>query len=163
VTVKIPSGLGDASSIMKRASKSMDTDTSWRDLLQDAYDFFLPQREVLNFHSKGQKKMDQIFDSTAVFGTKEFANRMQANLTPIWRKWATFELSSEMEQAIVKNPALDIDVIQKQLQDAADVVFDYINHSNFSTQINEAYLDLCIGTAAMMVLCFCAKAYLYNW
>ena len=151
MAIKIPKGLGSPASINKRASHAIDRDTAWRDILQDAYDYFLPQREVLDFHSPGQKKMSQIFDSTAVFGMKEFANRMQANLTPIWRNWATFQMSAEVEQAAIDDPNVDVDEIRKKLEDAANIVFDYINHSNFATQINEAYLDLGIGTAAMMV------------
>lgn len=147
--IKSPKGITPAS-IQKRASASMGLQTSWHSLLTDAYDYFLPQREVLNSHSPGQKKMDKIFDSTAIVGTKEFANRMQANITPIWRNWATFELSADLQQAL-KAQGEDTQKIRLQLQDAARVVFDYLNHSNFATQINEAYLDLVIGTACMMV------------
>ena len=149
MAIKTPKGI-TASSIQKRAQAAMDRDMSWRDILQDAYDYFLPQREVLNFHSAGQKKMDKIFDSTALYGTKEFANRMQANLTPIWRNWATFAISSEVEQQL-EQQGEDVNAIRVQLQGIANIVFDYINHSNFATQINEAYLDLCIGTTCIMV------------
>jgi hypothetical protein len=147
--IRAPKGV-TPDNIQARATASWGTDTSWYDILQDAYDFFLPQREVLNIYSPGQKKMDQIFDSTAVFGTKEFANRMQANLTPIWRSWATFDLSAEVE-AQLEEMGQDSNEIRIQLQKTAAIVFDYLNHSNFATQINEAYLDLCIGTTCIMV------------
>jgi hypothetical protein len=149
MAIRTPKGV-TAQSIAKRASAAIGRDSAWRDVLQDAYDYFLPNREVLNYYAPGQKKMDQIFDSTAVSSTKEFANKMQANLTPIWRNWATFEITSEVENELVKQ-GQDVNAIRAELQTVSRVVFDYINHSNFATQINEAYLDLCIGTATMMV------------
>lgn len=149
MAIKLPKGV-TGRSLLKRAKASFDTDTMWRDVLQDAYDYFLPQREVISIHAPGQKKMDKIFDSTAIYSTKEFANRMQANLTPIWREWATFDLSAEME-AILEEQGEDLNEIRTKLQTTARIVFDYINHSNFATQINEAYLDLCIGTTMIMV------------
>lgn len=149
MAIRTPKGT-TGEKILKRSKAAFDRDLSWRDQLQDAYDYFLPQREVLNHNAPGQKKMDKIFDSTAIISTKEFANRMQANLTPIWNQWATFEISADLE-AEIKAQNLDLNEIRKKLQETARIVFDYINHSNFATQINEAYLDLCIGTTMIMV------------
>lgn len=137
-------------SLKSRAKSAFGRDSNWKSILTDAYDYFLPQRELNNQGSNGANKTDKIFDSTAIFGTKEFANRMQANLTPIWRNWATFEISAEVEKAL-EEQGEDIQKIRRELQSTAKVVFDYINHSNFATQVNELYLDLCIGTSCMLV------------
>ena len=146
-----PNELGKPEDILKRAKQSFARDDQWRDLLQDAYDYFLPQRELLTFRNPGQKKMDQIFDSTAMLAVKDFANKMQANITPIWQEWATFDLPPEVQAQVEIDPRIDGQEIKRQLQQIASITFSYINNSNFATQINEAYLDLAIGTAAITV------------
>jgi hypothetical protein len=148
--IVLPKGVTPAG-LRKRASGAIDKDSNWRTLLEDCYDYFLPQRENFSQIAPGQKKMDQIFDSTAVMGTQDFASRMQEQITPLWRKWAEFVLSRDMEIALEQDPEVDIWEVKEKLRNIADVCFDYINHSNFGSQINEAYLDICIGTAVLTV------------
>lgn len=149
--IKIPKGLGKPEDLLRRAQQALGRDSQWRTLLEDCYDYFLPQREMFSMVAPGQKKMEKIFDSTAVVGTQDFAARMQEQITPLWRKWAEFALAKEVQVALDANPNADRIEIERQLRNVADIVFDYINHSNFGTQINEAYLDLCIGTSVLTV------------
>lgn len=153
--IPIPSVLGDARKLRERAEKAFDEEALWEDLLQDAYEFFLPQRDRFTdrgHFDQGQKKMDRIFDGTSMKAIKGFASRVQAQITPIWRRWATFTLSDELER-LLRQPNVQVDekAIREQLEQYAEIVFDYINRSNFATQISECYLDLAIGTCALDV------------
>lgn len=151
----IPPVLGNAQKLRDRAQKSFGRETLWEDILQDAYEYFLPQRDRFTdkgHYDQGQKKMDRIFDGTAQTSIKQFAARIQEQITPIWRRWATFAPSDEIERLLGQpNVQVDEKAIREQLEEYAEIVFDYINRSNFATQISECYLDLAIGTCALDV------------
>lgn len=136
--------------VIKRHGKAFERDINWYTLLETAYEYFLPQRDVFNTYAKGQKKDSQIYDSTAVKSIKQFANKMQEQLTPIHREWAILQLSDEVKALIKDDEQAEKDAAV-HLQEVTDIVFQHINRSNFATQINEAYLDLAIGTCALTI------------
>ena len=76
------------SEVIRRANQAWQKKDLWRSMLQDAYEFGLPQRNLYTTFSEGQEKMDRVFDSTAVASTVKFANNLQSDLTPAFRTWA---------------------------------------------------------------------------
>jgi len=120
----------------------------FRNLYEEAYEFALPQRNLYDGYWEGgvggQKKMNRVFDSTAINSTQRFANRMQSGIFPPQRNWCRLE------------PGTDIPMDRKQeAQRALDVysnkLFSTLKQSNFDIAIGEFLLDLCVGTAVMMV------------
>ena len=142
----IPSTLGGVERIRGRAEKALAKKEEWRSLLKDAYEYFLPQREVWDFYSPGYRKTDHIFDSTGQVAINEFANRMMGAITPQGTIWATLEPGLNYPKEVRQDAE-----ILRQLQEINEKLFSYINNSNFYTTMGEAYLDLAIGTAAITV------------
>lgn len=114
-------------------------------MLQDAYEFALPQRNLYTTFSEGQEKMDRVFDSTAVASTVKFANNLQSDLTPAFRTWAELRAGPFV-------PDQAKDQLNNILQEVTKRIFAAIHVSNFDTVINELYLDLAAGTGVMLVL-----------
>ena len=99
-----------------------------------------------------KKKLDRIFDSTAPVAIQLGASKLQENIAPIWAKWAMFELSAEILRDIeAQGEEVDVDQIRENLETQTEIVFEYINRSNFATQFYEAALDLLIGTGTLLV------------
>ena len=137
-----------AEDVLKRHEKALTKKEDFRSLYDEAYEFALPQRNLYDGHydggSTGQKKMDRVFDSTAIHSTQRFANRMQSGIFPPQRKWCRLE------------PGPDIPNDRKQEAQAAldvysDKLFSALKQSNFDVAIGEFLLDLSVGTAVMMV------------
>ena len=148
----IPEQIGDLTSIKSRAKKAFDDTLYWQDVLDDAYGYFLPQRNLFNSDSKGSKKMDRIFDSTSLESIKLGASKLQENIAPTWSRWANFEISSETKRLLEASDGEVSEVdISENLQEQAEILFDVLNRSNFATQFYEFALDLLIGTATMMI------------
>jgi hypothetical protein len=61
---------------------------------------------------------------------------------PPWRRWSILAPGSEV-------PERDREGTQAELDKHTEVLFDHINHSNFSTQSHEAFLDLAVSTGVM--------------
>lgn len=130
--------------LVKRKNKAKAIKELWRDHLKDCYKFALPHKETLDKHEQGAKKMDEVFDSTAIIATQKYANRMQSQVVPPWRQWLMLEAGTDV-------PEEQRDNVNQYLENVTKVIFDHINHSNFDTQIHEAFLDCAISTGAIIV------------
>ena len=130
--------------IFKRYNVAKQQRSTWEAHWKECYEYALPQREVFNGHAEGAKKNARIYDSTALIATQRFASRLQSTLIPPFKKWAKLTAGS----AIPKNKANQVD---KALEETTDTLFSYINHSNLATEANEAFLDLAIGTGALLL------------
>jgi len=150
--MSLPKNLGNIRDLKARAKKAFSTESQWESLLSDAYEYFLPNRNLFDRDDTGQKKMDLIFDSTASVAIQLGASKLQENIAPIWAKWAAIELAEEMKRDIKAGDGeIDEDDIRKKLEEQTEIVFDYINRSNFATQFYEMALDVLIGTGTMMI------------
>lgn len=130
--------------LLKRLKAAKSRKQLWTEYLREAYRYSLPDKQTIDTWSPGQKKNTEVYDSTAIVALQKYANRMQQQVVPPWKNWARFEPGSEI-------PEKQHAEVQKLLDQATDVVFDHINHSNFSTQIHESFSDLGISTGAIIV------------
>ena len=138
----VPRDLGSPEDLIKRFDTAKKARQSWLTHLRECYKYALPQRDTLTAYTGGQKKNADIYDSTAVVGVQKFASRLQATLVPPWRHWSSLVPGSEIPED--QHPEL-----QKTLDIVTKVIFDHINHSNFTTQAHEAFLDLSVSTGVM--------------
>ena len=137
-----------AEDVLKRHEKALIKKEDFRNLYEEAYEFALPQRNLYDGHYDGKvggtKKMNRVFDSTAINSTQRFANRMQSGIFPPQRKWCRLEPGPDIpeERKAEAQAALDI---------YNDRMFATLKQSNFDIAIGEFLLDLSVGTAVMMV------------
>jgi len=85
--------------ILKRQQIAQTKKDEFQQLYQDAYEFALPQRQLYGVWeggAVGSKKMQRVFDSTAINSTQRFANRLQSVVFPPQRKWAKLEAGSQI-------------------------------------------------------------------
>lgn len=141
---RLPPKLEDAAALVRRQKRASDRKEQWRSIYQEAYDYVMPERETFNSYAPGQKKGRHLYDSTALEAVHKAANRMQADLTPPWREWCQLAPGSNVDPEVGEDPE-----IIEQLQDVTDTLFHYLHHSNFSTIINETYLDILVGTGCL--------------
>ena len=94
--MKLPKELGSLQDLKTREQKAFQKMALWHDLLDDAYEYFLPNRNLFDDFSTGQRKMDRIFDSTAIEAIQQGASKLQENIAPIWGSWATFTPSTSV-------------------------------------------------------------------
>ena len=133
--------------ILKRQEMAQRKKDEFQQLYQDAYEFALPQRQLYGVWeggSTGSKKMQRVFDSTAINSTQRFANRLQSVVFPPQRKWCRLEPGSDIPQ--------DRSAQAQAILDAyMDKMFSVLKQSNFDIAMGEFLLDLSVGTACMMV------------
>lgn len=140
----LPTTLGSVEDILARYNRAKGDAEPWVDLYREVYEYTMPNREVFTLHAPGQRKNAHVYDSVGCYAADAFANRCQSVLTPPWRHWAILAPGASIPDAHPQREA-----IEAALQDATETVFHYLNHSNFSSQMHEAYLDLTAGTCAL--------------
>jgi hypothetical protein len=109
----------------------------------DCYRYAMPTRETFSWTTPGQRKAF-LYDSTLQECTAEAANTMAALLFPNWTRWCELTPGTQVPKSHRAYKS-----ITEGLQLATKTFFDYLNHSNFATVINEVALDLQVGTGAL--------------
>jgi hypothetical protein len=134
--------------VLKRQEKADARKEEWRTIYEECYEFALPQRNLYSGYyegkTPGQNKMVRVFDATAVNSTQRFANRIQSALFPPYRAWCTLEPGNEIPRD--RKPE-----IREALEVYSERMFDVIRQTNFDLAMSEFLLDLCVGTAVMLI------------
>jgi len=137
-----------AADVLKRHDLALRKKDDFRDLYEECYEFALPQRNLYDGHYDGKiggsKKMNRVFDSTAISSTQRFANRMQSGIFPPQRKWCRLEPGPDIPEDRISDAQAALDIFN-------DKLFSSLKQSNFDVAIGEFLLDLSVGTAVMMV------------
>ncbi|HAI20060.1 MAG TPA: hypothetical protein DCM10_19840, partial [Xanthomarina gelatinilytica] len=130
--------------IIKRFGTHDSVRDGWTQTWQDCYDYALPMRSGFFAEVAGQKHTDRIFDSTAVTSVQEFASRMQSGLTPPFAQWFHLAAGSEV-------PKEQRSEVTRQLEAIGTYVWEVLANSNLDQELHEAYVDLSVGTGAILV------------
>jgi hypothetical protein len=134
--------------VLKRQEKADARKEEWRTIYEECYEFALPQRNLYSGYyegrTAGQNKMVRVFDATAINSTQRFANRIQSALFPPYRSWCTLEPGNEI-------PRDRRGEIREALEIYSERMFDVIRQTNFDLAMSEFLLDLCVGTAVMLI------------
>ena len=133
--------------ILKRHKRADARKEEWRSVYEEAYEYCLPMRnlyETYESRSRGARKNDRLFDSTAVASTQGFANRLQSTLFPPYRSWCRLEPGSHI-------PPEASQQVQQMLDFYREMMFSTLRQSNFDLALGEFLLDLAVGTAVMLV------------
>ena len=135
-------------SFNERFDKAFVVQNNWKNILSDAYEFFIPQQNVFRDQNTtpGNKRDFRIMDGAPEDALNEGANKVKSAITPDWRQWAILKAGFEVPEEVRESQE-----VKKQLQDITDIVFSHINSSNFSIQMGEAYKDWLIGTGAIEI------------
>ena len=115
------------------------------DLMQEASEYVIPQRETFQRANQGEKKGTEVYDSTAVHGAQRFASRLQTTLVPPWREFVRLVPGSTIPENLKEE-------VERALKEMTTVFFDHLNHSNFIVRSHEAFQDLSVSTGAILLL-----------
>ena len=131
--------------VKKRCSNLEAVRQTWEDHWQEILDYVMPRKADVTFvRSKGEKRTEVLYDSTAITANNLLAASLQGTLTSASLPWFHLKLrDTELNQ--------NRDV-QLWLEDSAKRMYEIYNESNFNTEVHELYLDLTsIGTGAIFV------------
>ena len=128
---------------LARYQQAVGNAEKWRSLLQDAYRYALPNRELFYDHERGQSRQSEVYDNTAVHGVQTFASRVQALLMPPWRQW----------MKLVPGPGIAEEhqsAAGEALEPINETLFRHIHASNLDMAAHEAIQDMAVSIGALL-------------
>ncbi len=140
-----PKGAPSIKQILKRFGAGKKRREMWEPQWREAFEYTMPNRNLFSNIARGSKRIPPtLFDSTAVKSVQRFAGRLQATLVPAFRQWITLEAGIDI-------PREQRGDINTALEEQTERLFEEIDASNLPQSINESFLDLSVGTGALVV------------
>ena len=111
--------------LLARYEQAKTIKHQWHDILEECYEYALPQKESFFTESQGRRRTNRIFDETAVVGVQEFASRLQAGIVPNYARWADFVAGTDV-------PPDEAKELNEILDQVTDYVFEVmkVNYKN---------------------------------
>lgn len=136
----------DTAAFMHRFGQAMARRRSWESLWQDAYEFALPQRNGFDGNlTPGARRMDRLYDATALDAVEGLAASLLGNLTPPWTQWFGLKPGPDLSPA-------EAESLAPVLEKAGKTIQAHFDRSNFIVEIHQCYLDLIVGGSAALYL-----------
>ena len=131
--------------IKKRLNSMQGVRGTWEDHWQEILDYVMPRKaDIVTKRTRGEKRAEVLFDSTAITASNLLAASLQGTLTSPSLQW--FHINIRNKQFNENRE------VQLWVEDSANKMYDVFNQSNFNTEVHELYLDLVtIGTGALFV------------
>jgi hypothetical protein len=133
----------DYEKVKRRFSTAKSRKQLWEHHLRECYRYAIPERNTIDKWSPGTMKRDSVFDDTAVDALQDFASRLTSQLVPNNTQWMKLESGTDI-------PKEEQNKVNSFLEETTDILFNHLNSSNFTSQVNEAFLDLGISTGAII-------------
>lgn len=127
---------------LNRAKKGFAELDSNRQMFEDCDDYVIPYLNTFNGKQATIKKASKQYDSTAAQAALNAVNTIQSNFTPPFTRWAEFKSGPAVPEKMRQK-------IDKELSVLTDIVFSYIDASNFATASAECYLSWLKGTGCL--------------
>ena len=131
--------------LVKRFEYIQSQRDNWDTHYQELSDYMLPRKaDIVRKRSRGEKRMELIYDGTALQAVDLLAASLHGMLTSGASPW--FHLD-------IKDTEINRDDdVREWLQDTSMRLMRAINQSNFETEIHETYVDLVVfGTACIFI------------
>jgi hypothetical protein len=118
---------------------------NWETHWQEVADYMQPRKaDVTKRRARGDKRMEQVFDSSPIQAVELLAASLHGMLTNPSTPWFTLRFKDEE----IEND----DEAKLWLESSTDAMYTAFNRSNFQQEIFELYHDLItFGTAAMFI------------
>jgi hypothetical protein len=133
------------SALISRFDRLSGRRQNWETHWQEVADYMLPRKaDITKRRSRGDKRMEKIFDSSPLQALELLASSLHGMLTNPSTPWFTLRFK-QLEE-------MNDDEAKLWLEEATEVMYKAFNRSNFQQEIFELYHDLItFGTAAMFI------------
>jgi hypothetical protein len=131
--------------LLSRFDRLQGQRENWETHWQEVADYMQPRKaDVTKRRARGDKRMEQVFDSSPIQAVELLAASLHGMLTNPSTPWFTLRFKDEEVQ--------NEDEAKLWLEASTDAMYTAFNRSNFQQEIFELYHDLItFGTAAMFI------------
>lgn len=118
---------------------------SFQPLLDEAYQFAIPFRKSTRNTGTGEKRVDQVFDHTAIDSAFRFAGKVQQDF------WPAGQDNFELAPGPIVTDTKEREAIAKELDPISKVAAAFFEDGDWDMAFHEMALDLSAGTGAILM------------
>ncbi len=133
----------DFTPVLKRYEQAKSRRSIWENHWQDCYDYALPQQGFARYEMAGSKRVDRLYDGTALDAVDQLAASLLGHLTPPWTQWFGFKPGPALSEA-------DAQSLSPVLENTAKIIAGHFDKSNFHVEMHQCFLDLVVGGTAAL-------------
>lgn len=130
----------------KVAQKEYDL---FKPLLSEVHEYILPYRRSIALSGKGEKRVNRVYDHTAIVSAFRSANRMAQDIAPAGQQFFDIKVGPLAAAAMDDSQKKQL---QSQLETIKTVVTAHFQSGEWDTALAEMCLDLMAGTGGMYIL-----------
>lgn len=130
---------------VKKYDEAVELRKHWEPVIQECYDYAMPNRKGFGSQTQGGKNTDDILDSTAVHALTDFTSRIKSGVIPDGAAWVELQPGADFMGAD------DEADVREALENIQADVFESLQDSNFSSESDEAISEMAIGTGFLYV------------
>ena len=131
--------------LKERRAKAEQEWNLFKGLYDEAYDFAIPYRRGLTTNGKGEKRVNRVFDMTAISSAFRFAGKLQQDLCPPGEQWL------KLEPGPLVTDKAERDKLAGELALVSEQVNALFMTGEWDLAFHEMGLDLAAGTGAMII------------
>jgi hypothetical protein len=124
---------------------------AFQPLLDEAFEYAIPYRKSTAKTGKGEKRVDRLYDQTAVTAAFRFAGKLQQDLVPAGQQFFALEIGPVGSMGAPATSA-QAKALKKQLEQVSSVIAALFLGGEWDNAFHEMALDLGAGTGAMLIL-----------
>ena len=117
----------------------------FKPLYDEAYDFAIPYRRGIGQTGAAQKRVDRVFDMTAIAGAFRFAGKLQQDLCPIGESWL------KLEPGPLITDQKERETLAGQLATVSEQSSALFMTGEWDNAFHEMCIDLAAGTGTMIM------------
>ena len=132
--------------LLERFATLRSQRATWETHWQEIADYMIPRKNDVIYQSAtaGEKKMDLIYDSTAIHALELLASSLHGMLSSSASPWFTLQYTEKYLN--------EDDLAAEWLENTTRVIYEMLSRSNFDQEMHELYYDLCaFGTACLLI------------
>lgn len=118
---------------------------SFQPMLDEAFQYAIPFRKSTRNTGTGEKRVDQVFDHTAIDSAFRFAGKLQQNL------WPTGQDNFMLEPGPIVIDPKERDEMKAKLEPISKVLSAFDDDGDWDMAFHEMALELSAGTGAMLM------------
>ena len=129
--------------LIERAKLARDLVMENQSLFEELDEYASAFKNTWN-NSSTYKANNKTYNSLATTCVNNFINTMTSSFTPVFAQWAELKAG----------PMIEVDKrddVQRKLDQITEILFAYLNVSNFQTSSAEMYYELAKGTSALLI------------
>lgn len=134
----------EASAVARLHKAAVQYRQNFESLWSDVYLYCMPARPGFSVTSPGQNLNITVSDDTAIQAADDFVSLMIDGVVPPFSAFFSLE----------PGPAVDPgerDDLKEQLDQVTEYMHDLLPTSNFTTEVQDTFLDLVVGTGALIM------------